>query len=30
MFSMVENVDDVLPCAQGEIGATWAGDSTLF
>jgi len=30
MFSMVDNVDDVLPCAFGEIGATWAGDSKLF
>jgi len=30
LFSMVDNVDDVLPCAQGEIGATWAGDSKLF
>ncbi len=30
LFSMVDNVDDVLPCAQREIDAALAGEPKLF
>jgi uncharacterized protein (TIGR00730 family) len=30
LYSMVDDVDDILPCAQREIGAVWAGGPKLF
>jgi uncharacterized protein (TIGR00730 family) len=30
LFSMVDDVDDILPCARREIGAAWAGEPKLF